>query len=313
MFFRFIGKIYRAGYFVSGLFRVSSRKPTEDPDKWSRIHPWFSAAKKSEPRPTEINSPPHFDAFVEFLHEVGPLCSYFDYIKRTYLEDTEQLKRAYHNAYENWIWPFQDAWARAVRIYRKYVQGKRLWYRNGQFQRATLNQVMETCLKKGQASVWSELLEHNAVDTVSDKHLGDDACLVSHLLHEYAKLEYAELDPHKYRLHRPRDAAGDVQYDQGKLDWSSYQLDRRIPRSFCSCPEEREARFRRDVTMQRILWDISTRIRSRRLLELTKSLDDQSSTKINQVKVPPATTVAELQELGFYLSVKPEPRPGNPR
>jgi len=261
-------------------FMVSG--PIEDAAALSRdarafpdAHPWL--VDGDPPTLREGLLEPLCERFLGFAEEIGPFFSHFHRFWNVPLkrEAAESLFRErFKQLCPDVASECAGLWKYAVQIYKGFARDAFPW--NAEGGRDALSEAILASLESGQACVQAEFdRRYRENDNGNPREYAlDPLTVVCQLLYAYIGTCYAapELFDPERGIHLLRSPEGEVVYEpespDGRRGWNPFQLDHSNPRHFCSDPERRSDRLRREIVVLKQLWDLSTLLRARRLTDI---------------------------------------------
>lgn len=155
-------------------------------------------------------------------------------------------------------------WEAAAKVYKTFASSKHPWNADGddpEVGRRGLSDAIDKCFDSGQACV-SETFK-----TIQNEERDvDELAIVVQLISAYTS-SFLDKVKHSHGLHLERDAEGKVTY-RHRDAWNDFQIERGNPRPFSPLPAVRRDRLTREIVSLKSLWNISTKMRGRRLQDI---------------------------------------------
>jgi hypothetical protein len=246
-----------------------------DPRAFPDAHPWLDDGSPPQLKSGLLD--PLTERFLQYVEQTGPFFSHFHQFwnvpeKRGAAEYL--LRERFGQLCPDVATECASLWKYAVQIYKGFARDAFPW--NAEGGRDTLNEAILASLEEGQACVeaaFDRRYRRSHKEALPDEGL-DPMTVVCQLLCAYIRTCYAadDLFDSAHGIHLLRSPDGEVCYQKdspdGRQGWNPFQLDHSNPRHFCSDPEWRSDRLRREIVVLKQLWDLSTLLRARRLKDI---------------------------------------------
>lgn len=228
------------------------------------LHPWRNLGLENHRE--ELR-----DEFLGYLKEIGPFFADYDELETQPFFENLILER-FDGTFAKIAGSTQMLWEAAAQIYRSFSNASYPWHLPEG--RSMLSEAIRECLDQGESGV-ERVFESKFSSTSEESSDIDNLSLVCQMIGEYVRFCYGELSSDDW-IHLYRNESGVVDYLRGEkrsesersLRWNPMQLDRGYPHLYCCDPIVRKDRLKREIVILKSLWNMSTRLRARRLSQI---------------------------------------------
>jgi len=234
------------------LFLVVDGIPKEkDPTNWDDA--WIRQDEKEGDA---------LERFQRFVGQHGPFFSAYGDLIYSNKSVEKYCTRQFEEIYARMKQFMPKIWDGAVKIYKKYSKDElSVFQTDGANFLEELDNVIDQAFRKAEA-INSFAVRNGEKNEIVDI---DPLYLVTRLLYQYIPSMDGIFGK---EIHLKRDKDNNkIEYVQDK-DWYDFQIDKGFAAMFCPVPGSRKTRLRKQIVIIKTLWNLSTVLRARRLMEM---------------------------------------------